>query len=143
MFGRQFDSAYLHTFIIMIDNAKILLTIYLGGRLLGNRSKKLNKALKHKVICSPFEHYEGKLLVTPEKHFKAPNDHVDSPIEIVCRKTSLGESFYNQMISDNVPDKFNTYKGRMTWQSWSLKQRLEWHLNQFDEGYGISYELID
>ena len=104
---------------------KILLTYYVGGRLLGNRSSKLIKRTKG-----------GKLVLT-----NAPKEYLVQ--EEVPVKVNISEFAYQHITSDSYPDKFDNFRGRKVWLAYNKRQRLEWHLNQVVGGRKLHYEVID
>lgn len=108
---------------------KILLTYYVGGRLLGNRSSK--------VVKKSIKTNHGRKLVLTN----APKD--DLIQEKVPVKLNISEFAYNHMTSESYPEKFDNFRGRKVWTSFNRRQRLEWHLNQIADGREYHYEVID
>lgn len=131
---------------MIIKNRKILLTILDRGRLDIPVSNTSSKAIKSKVMSSPFEERildktgspTGKY-ITPKKHFKAPGDFNERSVSICARKTTLSESCVNYFISSDACPFFIDKK---KWEKMKDVERLEINLKLNAEGKDFSYEII-
>jgi len=130
----------------MLNNSKILLTVFIGGRLGATVSNAASKELISKIKVSPFEHEilskNGKSTgkyITPKGHFAASNDFKERG-ELPCsRSITLSESCVNYFISAASCPYF-IKKGK--WEKMHQKERLEVHLSINAEGNKYSYEVI-
>ena len=131
---------------MIIKNRKILLTILDRGRLDIPVSNTSSKAIKSKVMSSPFEELvldkNGSatgIYITPKKHFKAPSDFSERSVSICARKTTLSESCVNYFISSDACPFFIDKK---KWEKMNDIERLEVNLKLNAEGKDFSYEII-
>ena len=129
-----------------IKDHKILLTVYLGGRLDAPVSNVSSKSMRSRIITSPFENVivskkgiNTEKYVTPQGHFKAPNDYTERG-EILCsRKSTLSEQVVNYLISNgSCPHSVNSKK----WEKMDEKTKLEIQLKLTAEGRDFKYEII-
>lgn len=131
---------------MIIKNRKILLTILDRGRLDIPVSNTSSKAIKSKVLLSPFEEqildkkgYPTGKYITPKKHFKAPTDFNERNVLSCSRKTTLSESCVNYFISSDACPFFIDKK---KWEKMKDVERLEINLKLNAEGKEFSYEII-
>lgn len=143
----------------MLNDAKILLTIYVeGGSFTRERSKsyipyalRANELYKNLFINKKGE-YECKLKKEDAEQivYKGVRWHYALRQNIVQKKTQINEACYNFFIS-NVPfgGKYDELPIRKKmefirqWNDMSDEQRLEWHFSQMASGKDFSYEVID
>lgn len=127
---------------------KILLTIYLGGRLASSTASKLDKSEKSKVVTSPFEKAvftQGKFsgYVTPKGLYLAKNAH-KAPVYGECKQIlKISEYAYEHFInSDEIPDYFILRKKAIIWRRMSKADRLKFHLDRIAGGNQYTTEFI-
>lgn len=112
-----------------MNNSGILLTINLKGVLTGKVKHTTTQEVK--VNISPS--------TTKTILISSTILHTDRTASICTKKTKISEEAVNAWTSNECP----YWERPVQWRSMNTKQRLESHLNRFDEGYGISYELIE
>ena len=112
-----------------MKNSGILLTINLKGASLGSKAHTTPQEVKVNISSSP----------TKTIYMTSTILHTDRGEAKCCKKTTISEDAVRLWKSNECP-----YWERPTqWNTMSDKQRIESHLFRFDEGYGISYELIE
>ena len=111
------------------DQIKILLTIFIGGKLVSTTPRKVNKR------------YVGNKLLISQVDYTPP-------VYGECvRKVRLTAQQAIEMTSTNkdyIPAKFVSSKKRSgQWLAMSTEQRLTWHLENIADGYPYKVEFID
>lgn len=107
-----------------------ILTINLKGQVIGP-VKHTDKQVVS-VDATPFGSKSKEYVTKKIKH----NDRVQT---ICTRKLKLSAETVSSFQSGECPFWEKPYR----WLKMSKIQRLESHLNRYDEGYGISYTLIE
>lgn len=130
-----------------LQNAKILLTVYLGGRLAGPTAQKQGKKVLSKIKRSPYESAildkkgipTGKYY-TPKGHYKAPNNFVPRETQECKQVTNLDESCVNYFISkESCPYRIK----KVVWDKLTELQRLEYHLTITADGNKFSFDVVE
>ena len=120
----------------------IILTVNLQGVYSSPVSYKSSKKIVSKVKSSPFEkgvwkkgkvHYE-----TPKNHFVAPNNFEERTTQDCCRKTHITGEVINDWVK-TCPQ----WEKAGNWKHLSKKAKIESYIHKFDEGFGVSYEILD
>lgn len=129
-----------------IKNHKILLTVIDRGRLGAPVSNVSSKAMRSKVMTSPYEDHildkkgipTGKYN-TPKGHFKAPNDYIERSVLNCTRKITISENVIDYFISNgSCPHSINSKK----WEKMNEEERLKVHLSLNAEGKEFIFEVI-
>ena len=142
-----YPTSLLKLKFMSLKNSKILLTIYLGGRLGAPQPGKHGKEVLSKIKSSPYEVAildakkvpTGKYF-TPKGHYKAPNNFTPRE-ELECKKiTMLCEECVNFFISmDSCPHRVK----KTVWEKLSEEERLKINLEITADGSEYSYEVIE
>ena len=129
-----------------IKNHKILLTVIDRGRLGATVSNASSKAMRSKVITSPYEDNildrkgipTGKYN-TPKGHFKAPNNFNERQVSTCTLKLTINENIVDYFISNgSCPHSINSKK----WEKMNEEERLKVHLSLNAEGKEFTFEVI-
>ena len=103
----------------------IIVTVNLQGALEG--AKKHVSRQKHSVKIKDSE-YCTKVILHTDKE------------EVMCKRTSTIDSdVVNYWVSNNAPE----WVSEKHWKLMNQDQRIMSYLSGLDEGYGVSYELLE
>jgi len=129
-----------------IKNHKILLTVVDRGRLGAPASNISSKAMRSKVMTSPYEDHildrkgvpTGKYN-TPIGHFQASNNYVERQALPCTLKLTINENIVDYFISNgSCPHSINSKK----WEKMTEEERLKVHLSLNAEGKEFTFEVI-
>jgi len=126
-------------------NSKILLTVYIGGKLGTPVSYKSTKEVVSKVKTSP---YETQIITnglptgmyrTPKGHYSAPNDFVARELVQCTRNLNISGVAVMHMISDECPNGIK----KNAWLATPQDARIRYHLHQLAEGNKFTFEVVE
>lgn len=130
-----------------LKNCKVLLTVYLGGRLGAPQPGKQGKKVLSRIKLSPYEVrivdnkgvFTGRYF-TPKGHYKAPDNFIPRP-KLLCKKsTMISEQCVNFFISKEGMPYFMKSNA---WEKLSEKERLKINLSINADGHEFSFEIIE
>ena len=107
----------------------LLLTVNLKGGIGGpiKHSDKQIVTVDVSPVNSPYPEYMTKKIT-----------HSDRKETICYRKINIEERVLQSWVESECP----RWEKSAKWKSFTRQQKIESYLRQFDEGFGISYELI-
>ena len=126
------------------NQPKILLTIYLGGRLATPIARKMSHHQKRRVMSSPFERVNPDgTYETPRGHVKIVIPHEDAKYSECTQKTTLPQETYDHFTNPDILPHFIRGKNALeNWQALPELSRLKINLDRFCEGKGYTFELL-
>jgi len=106
----------------------LLITIYLKGKLSGPVSHTTKQIVKVDVSKKDDKHpkWDTRKIL-----------HTDRTETLCYKKLVISEDIVNVWCSE-CP----FWERQPSWKSMKSKQKIESYVNRFDEGYGVSYELL-
>lgn len=100
--------------------------------LLGKVGKR-ERHTTHQVVSYKYTDDDGKIL-TKSKNIL----HTDRKNQGCYKRTSISGEIINQWINGANPSFISSKK----WKQLSPKQKVEAYVATYDEGYGVSYEIL-
>jgi hypothetical protein len=122
----------------------LIITIKLQGVLVGSTQNSSSRKMQRKVLSSPYE-YEirdakgngtGKF-ITPVGNFKAPNNFKSREESLCTRKVNITE----EVVKDWLLKPPYGIK-EFDWKKMNQKSKIAAHVAKFDEGSGVSFEIL-
>jgi len=120
----------------------VIITVNFQGTLSSQVSNVSSKKMRSKILTSPFEKgintSTGRQYITPAGHYKAPGIYKERLQKMCTRKTNISEEICNDWINSKCPFFVKEYN----WKKMSDEQRIEAYAQRFNEGFGITVEIL-
>ena len=65
--------------------------------------------------------------------------HTDREQAECCRVTNIAENVVNEWVKNEAP----AWEKQKMWKTYSQKKRIASYVDRFDEGYGVSFIILD